>query len=183
MWGFDEERDPKRTLGIRDKQILWERANHKCENPKCKYHKIEISFVEMMPGHKKAWANGGRTTLANSVCLCFKCNKLQGKDSWEVFLKKQGWIDPKVKVKVKVKEILETYTIAQLKLLASKHHIRLSSRTVDGGWFEGTHTVAPTKSQYITKLAGVVTEQELKSPPKPTAPPKKKPRRRAEPLW
>ena len=84
---WDDDRDAKRSLGIRDKQILYDRAKGRCENPACRK---KISFVEMIPGHKRAWSAGGRTTIANSVCLCYACNKKQGNDSWAVFLKKQG---------------------------------------------------------------------------------------------
>ncbi len=75
----------KRTLGIRDKQILYHRAKGKCE---CCSRKIE--FSEMQTGHKTAASKGGSATLRNSVCLCYKCNKLQGTDSWATFIKKMG---------------------------------------------------------------------------------------------
>lgn len=75
----------KRTLGIRDKQILYQRAKGKCEA--C-YKKIE--FSEMQTGHKHAASRGGGATLKNSVCLCWRCNKLQGTDSWATFMKKMG---------------------------------------------------------------------------------------------
>ena len=94
----DDYKDSKRTLSIRDRQILYRRAKKRCENPACGR---EIEFDEMQVGHKKAWSKGGRTTLANSVCLCYRCNKLQGTDSWAVFLKKQGVKDPKAKPKPK----------------------------------------------------------------------------------
>jgi 5-methylcytosine-specific restriction endonuclease McrA len=42
----------------------------------------------MQVGHKKAYSKGGATTLANSVCLCYKCNKNQGTDSFETYKKK-----------------------------------------------------------------------------------------------
>jgi len=48
----------------------------------------------MQVGHKRAYAKGGSTTLRNSVCLCYSCNKLQGTDSWQTFLRKLGK-DPK----------------------------------------------------------------------------------------
>ena len=89
---FDDEHDSKRTLGIRDKQILYRNANKKCQNPVCGK---EIDFDEMQVGHKNAWSKGGRTSLKKSVCLCYRCNKLQGTDSWAVFLKKQGVQDNK----------------------------------------------------------------------------------------
>jgi 5-methylcytosine-specific restriction endonuclease McrA len=82
MW---EERSKKRILGIREKQILYQKANHKCQA--CGK---EIDFTEIQVGHKTAWSKGGSTTLRNSVCLCYRCNKLQGTDSWQVFMKKLG---------------------------------------------------------------------------------------------
>lgn len=75
----------KRTLGIRDKQILYERAGKKCEACGKK-----IEFSEMQAGHKKAASKGGKATISNSVCLCYRCNKLQGTDSWATFMKKKG---------------------------------------------------------------------------------------------
>jgi 5-methylcytosine-specific restriction endonuclease McrA len=87
----------KRTLGQRDRQILFSQAGGRCKNPYCKK---KISYPEMQIGHKKAFSRGGNTTLKNSVCLCYSCNKLQGTDSWEKFLKKQatarGQAEPKV---------------------------------------------------------------------------------------
>ena len=84
---FGNDNDSKRTLGSRDRQILYRNANDKCENPACRK---KLRFDEMQVGHKKAWSKGGKTTLANSVCLCYSCNKLQGTDSWVAFLKKQN---------------------------------------------------------------------------------------------
>ena len=120
---WDDDRDAKRSLGIRDKQILYDRAKGRCENPACRK---KISFVEMIPGHKKAWSRGGPTTLANSVCLCYACNKKQGKDSWAVFLRKQGYEDPKEKMKQR----LEALSVKQLKYLADKHHIKVKGQVV-----------------------------------------------------
>ncbi len=75
----------KRTLGIRDKQILYRRAKGKCEACGRK-----IDFDEMHSGHKNAASKGGSATLRNSVCICARCNKLQGTDSWATFMKKMG---------------------------------------------------------------------------------------------
>src|SRR4030042_4786889 len=101
MWG-DDGRDSKRALGIRDKKILYRNANGKCENPTCGK---EIEFDEMQVGHKTAWSRGGNSTLRNCVCLCYRCNKLQGTDSWATFLKKQGVVDPKTKLKNSLKAL------------------------------------------------------------------------------
>jgi 5-methylcytosine-specific restriction endonuclease McrA len=73
----------KRTLGTRDKQILYRRAKGKCEACGKK-----IDYDEMQVGHKRAYSKGGATTLANSACLCYRCNKLQGTGSLATLKKK-----------------------------------------------------------------------------------------------
>lgn len=84
--GFgNSSKTKKRTLGIRDKQILYRRAKGKCEACRKK-----IEFDEMQSGHKNAASNGGSATLRNSVCLCARCNKLQGTDGWATFMRKMG---------------------------------------------------------------------------------------------
>ena len=75
----------ERTIGIRDKQILYRRAKGRCEACGRK-----IEFDEMHSGHKNAASKGGSATLRNSVCICARCNKLQGTDSWATFMKKMG---------------------------------------------------------------------------------------------
>ena len=170
---YYDDNNYKRTLSIRDKQILYLRANKRCENPACGK---KLDFTEMQVGHKTtAWSRGGRTTLKNSVCLCYRCNKLQGTDSWATFLKKWGVEDPKVKLK----QSLETLNIKQLKLLAEKHHIQIKGQIV-----EDSFRKAPTKRQYINKLSGIVTEQELKSIPKETPRTvKRKKQRKSDNFW
>jgi len=85
--GDDNNRSSKRSVGIRDKKLLYRNAKSRCENPTCKK---KIEFDEMQVGHKTAWSKGGSTTFKNSVCLCWRCNNLQGTDNWIVFLKKAG---------------------------------------------------------------------------------------------
>ncbi|UCC17291.1 MAG: hypothetical protein JSU58_01735, partial [Dehalococcoidales bacterium] len=98
-----------------------------------------------------------RTTLANSVCLCHGCNKRQGTDSWETFQKKQGKQDSKTIMK----KLLQALSITQLKTLAQKHNVTIEG-TMVYDLFE-IKRKAPTKSQYINKLASVVTEKEISS--------------------
>ena len=157
LWGFDDDRDSRRTLGERDRQILYRNANKRCQNPACNK---KIEYDEMQVGHKTAWSRGGSTTLRNSVCLCYRCNKLQGTDSWAVFLKKQGHEDPKIKMK----KSLEGLTVSQLKLLAQRHGVKVSG-TIEEDLFS-IRRLPPTKRQYINRLSGVVTEAELRSPTK-----------------
>ena len=82
---FGNNRDAKRTLGTRDKQILLQHAGKKCEN--CGKR---LDYASMVVGHKNAWSKGGSTTLRNTLALCYTCNKLQGTDSWATFQRKQG---------------------------------------------------------------------------------------------
>jgi len=161
MFLWDDERAGKRTLGIRDKQILYRNANKRCQNPACGK---KIDFDEMQVGHKTAWSKRGKTTLTNSVCLCYRCNKLQGTDSWAVFLKKQGVEDTKVKQAKEVKQYLDSLSISQLKYLVKKHNVVVKGEIVEDLFTY--YRKAPTKSQYIKKLSGIVTIQELRSVPK-----------------
>jgi len=80
--GFGPKRK-KRTLSTRDRQILYRRAKGRCEGCGKK-----IDYDEMQVGHRRAYSKGGATTLANSACLCYRCNKLQGTDSLTTLKKK-----------------------------------------------------------------------------------------------
>ena len=162
---FDDERDSKRTLSKREKEYLYLRANKKCESCGKK-----IDFLDMEVGHKTSWAKGGKTTLRNSVCLCHSCNRLQGTDKFSTHLRKLGLETPKAQMK----KSLQALTLGQLKALASKHKIKVTGRVVED--FFDSRRVAPTKSQYINKLAGVVSEEELKAIPKESPKPLKKKR-------
>jgi hypothetical protein len=162
MW---DEPKRRRNLGIRDRQILWERAKHKCQACGKK-----IDYTEMQVGHKTAYSKGGSTTLRNSVCLCYKCNKLQGTDSWSTFLKKLGKSTPSNEAKT----ILKTLTVTQLKQLAKKHNITVRGKKVEG-FFDVT-IKPPTKAQYVNTIARKVSIQQIKSFKKniPATPKRKK---------
>jgi hypothetical protein len=162
LFDFDNGRDSRRTLGIRDKQILFRNAKGRCQNPSCNK---KIDFDEMQVGHKTAWSRNGSTTLLNSVCICYRCNKLQGTDSWGVFMKKQGIVTEEAKAKqakMNNKQRLEELTLPQLKLLAARHKIKLSGSIEQSLFFK--KKLAPTKADYVKKLSAVVTASELRSP-------------------
>jgi len=130
----------------------------------------EIRFSEMQVGHKTAASKGGNATLRNCVCLCYKCNKLQGTDSWKTFLKKmrkQG------SVSSGVKQTLKGLTLPKLKFLAKKHKIKVKGR-IEEGLFEDRE-LPPTKAQYVTALVKRLTEKDIESDLKEfTEKPKKK---------
>jgi hypothetical protein len=149
IWG--DARVSKGTLSTSDKQKLYLNAKKRCEN--CG-KKIDYAFMEI--GHRnKVYSLGERTTLANSLCLCHSCNKKQGLDSWATFQKKQGKQDPRTTMK----KSLQALSITQLKSLAEKHKVTVEGTLVDE--FSRTKRKAPTKSQYINKLASVVKEKEI----------------------
>lgn len=173
-WLFWDENDPKRTLSSQGRRELYKRAKGRCENPACN-RKIGIDV--MIVGHKKAWSKGGRTTFSNLVCLCYDCNKRQGTDSWAVFLRKQGVEDPKNKLK----NALRALTLIQLKALVKKHKIKVSGTVVED--FFDSYRKAPTKAQYVNKLAKIVTEKELASISKQTPRRVKKKRRTRSDDW
>jgi len=156
--GDDNSRSSKRSLGIRDKKILYRNAKGKCENPACKK---KIEFDEMQVGHKTAWSRGGATTFKNSVCLCYRCNNLQGTDSWIVFLKKQNIAveDPNGEKK-EVKKLLIAKSIADLKALAKVHGYKVSGEVVEG-YFD-SYMKSPTKAQYINLLSSKLKLADLR---------------------
>ena len=158
---WEDEPKRKRTLGINDRQILYRKAGKRCENPTCKK---KIDYDEMQVGHKTAYSKGGATTLTNSACLCYRCNKLQGTDSWAVFLRKQNVSDPKKVKRETVKDRLKSLTITQLKSLSKKHNITVRGR-VEEDWFE-KRKLPPTKTQYINRLSIKLSISDLKTIPK-----------------
>lgn len=149
---FEEERDSKRRLSEREKKILFERAKGKCEICGKK-----ISYLEMQQGHNRAWSKGGATTLKNSVCLCYKCNTLQGTRTKKQLLKDLGKKDPSAELKQNLKSL----NISQLKSLAKKYNVKIRGKTEDMGLF-GSKKIAPTKNQYINKLAKIVSDSDIK---------------------
>ena len=179
-WGDDDDRDSRRSLSPAQRWELYKRAKGKCENPKChrKNRKIEFEYMEV--GHKLAWSRRGRTTLANSVCLCHDCNKKQGTLSWAAFMKKEGVKD----TKTAIKEHLQGMTLGQLKLLAKKHNVKVSGYIEEGGLFTPDRRIAPSKSKYVNKLSKVLTPQKVRLVPKEAPKPAKKKRRtRSRDTW
>lgn len=176
MLSFWDEGPSKRTLGIRDKQILYRNAKGRCQNPACGK---KIEFADMQVGHKKAASKGGKATFKNCVCLCYTCNKLQGTDSWKTFLKKQGVKTESSKSRV----TLEGLSMPQLKFLAQKHHIKVKGR-VEESIFE-SYRKPPSKAQYVKALARVVSEKDINSELKgmPRVEKKKRKRRREESIF
>jgi len=170
---FGEEVPARRTLGTRDRQILYDRAQHKCEN--CDK---ELGFSDMQVGHKNAYSRGSGTTLRTVVALCYGCNRKQGTDSWEVFQRKQG----KTVAIDNIRHVLSGLSVQKLKYLAGKHGIKLKGTFVEGGLFEDDYYRSPPKTRYVKELARVVSEKDIKSELKsmPAPAPRKRTRRTSD---
>jgi hypothetical protein len=112
------------------------------------------------------------------VCLCYKCNKLQGTDSWKTFLRKLGK-QGSVSSRSGVKQTLQGLTLPKLEFLAKKHKINVKGR-IKEGLFED-RKLPPTKAQYVTALAKRLTEKDIESDLKEfKQKPKKKRKKRSE---
>lgn len=168
MW---DDEPVRRTLGTRDKQILLERAGRICEA--CGK---ELDYSEMQVGHKIAASKGGSASLRNSVCLCYRCNKLQGTDSWAVFLKKMG----KQSKDSGTKNILKGLSLQKLRFLAKKHNVKVRGRTEEG-WFP--EYVPPSKRQFVNALAKQISKNEIEASLKEIPQSSKKKRKRKTSDW
>lgn len=111
----------------------------------------------MQVGHKTAASRGRSATLRNSVCLCYRCNKLQGTDSWAGFLKKMG----KESKDSRTKRILKGLSLQKLRFLAKKYHVNVKGR-IEEGWFRDKY-VPPSKRQYVNALAKRISENEIEA--------------------
>lgn len=155
---FDDDSGRKRTLGARDRQILYRNAKGRCENPACDR---KIDYDEMEVGHKIAYSKRGTITLKTAKSLCHRCNKLQGTDSWETFLKKQRVSDRGADSKAQTKASLERMKLDELKQLAKKHGIKVKGRTEQ--YLFGDRVMAPTKAQYVKQLSKVLAEEKQRT--------------------
>ena len=167
LWA-DESR--KRSLGTREKKILYERAGGKCE-----ICEKEISFLEMQVGHKKAHSKGGNATLKNTACICYKCNNLMGTDNWNTFLKKMGKQPEKNQI-TENKNSLKELPLPKLKFLAKKFGVKVKGRTEEA--FLSTETYAPTKTQFVNALSKKLSVEDVKNGLKEYVEPTKKKKRK-----
>lgn len=126
-----------------------------------------ISFTNFEMGHNKAVAKGGSNSVDNLRPICRTCNSSMQKQSIESFKKKYFPTEKdkqEKQLKQSLKQSLDTLTIKQLKSLAEKYNIKVKGKIVEDSW--DSHTAAPTKSEYVKKLSGIVTAKDLKSLPK-----------------
>jgi len=63
-------KDPKRAFNTEERNVIWLKAEKKCE--KCK--KLLPELIDMHADHNFKHSIGGRTVFANARCLCISCN-------------------------------------------------------------------------------------------------------------
>lgn len=133
---------------------------------RCKKCKRIFPLDILEVDHITPRASKGSNRPSNLQLLCPPCNKKKG-----------------TKLPAgQVKKSLQALNIKQLKFLADKHKVKVKGQIVED--FFDSYRKAPTKSQYINKLAGVVTEKELSAIPKETKKPtKKRKRKKSEDFW
>ncbi len=95
----DSKRDNHRSLSASDKQILFNKANYRCQNPYCHTKGRKLIYSELTAGHGDAWSKGGPTTPENSVALCYACQRMQSTKTWKEFLYIQKNIGRNIKNK------------------------------------------------------------------------------------
>lgn len=57
---------------------VYERQQHRCNNPDCPKQGIELEFEEMEGDHITPWREGGKTVIENCQMLCRDCNRRKG---------------------------------------------------------------------------------------------------------
>ena len=60
------------------KLAVFERQNHRCNNPDCPNRDVEFDFAQMEGDHITPWREGGRTVMENCQMLCRDCNRRKG---------------------------------------------------------------------------------------------------------
>ncbi len=148
-------RDSRRTFTQTQKNEILVQQDYKCA--KC-HTRLDVRIAEYH--HIKGWAAQGRTVIRNGAALCPNCHKLTThKERLKSIEIKSSGTQPVSS------QTLEKLSTKQLKFLAQKHHIRIKGSTRWSLW-DGDYTNPPTKRQFITKLKGLVTVNDINTLPK-----------------
>jgi predicted restriction endonuclease len=143
-------RDRRRAFTITQKNEILYQQDTRCAV--C-HVKLDLRVVEY--DHIKAWAASGRTITQNGAALCPNCHRLKThKERLKSIDRKSTEMKPALSFS------LDELSTKQLKFLAQKHHLRVRGST---GWnlWDGDYTKSPSKRQYIAKLKGVVTANDI----------------------
>ena len=159
-WFEDDDKPKRKSIPKALKDTVWSKyiGADKAEG-KCYVCKRTIHITEFDLGHNKAVSKGGRNNITNLRPICRTCNTSMGTTSIEVF-KARHFDTPKADLKPS----LQSLSITQLKLLAKKHGIQIKGKVVESLF--DSYTKPPTKTQYVNRLARIVTAREISSIPK-----------------
>ena len=150
------------------KDNTWKKYMGNKPEGKCYCCRMEtISVFNFEVGHNKARSKGGSDQIENLRPICKTCNTSMATQSIESFRAKHFTSNRSkststhsvIKRKLASRQRLNELTLKQLKFLASKHKIKISS-TVWEDILGNTTRQAPTKRQYVNKLFGIAREGE-----------------------
>ena len=149
MWDEPKKTVPKKLL----RRMIWERDKGICQV--C--HRMADQF-DWELGHNRARSRGGKLTFKNTYVVHSSCNRSQQTLSLKSVRRMIGAPETEHD---RVKRLLDSLTMKQLKDLAQKHGVKLHTK-VREGFFEDT-VVRPGKRQYVNALAKVVTLRQVQA--------------------
>ena len=151
---WDDEEPTRRAPPKALKRLVWDRDRGICQicNKKADPFDWEL-------GHNRAVARGGKLTVKNTFVVHSFCNRSMATKTKAELARALGVTTPAAQAR----EALARLSMAQLKVLAKKHGIRVKGSTTEGSFFwSETERKPPTKKQYVNALAKVLTPQAVK---------------------
>jgi len=151
-WADDE---PKRKVPPKVlKRLVWDRDRGICQI--C-HRKADPFDWEL--GHNRAVARGGRLTIKNTFVIHPSCNRSMATKTRAELARTLGLSLPGAQAR----EALSKLSMAQLRVLANKHGVKVKGRIEEGVFFwSENERKPPTKRQYVNALAKVLTAEDLK---------------------
>jgi len=107
----------------------------------------------------RAVARGGRLTIKNTFVIHPSCNRSMATKTRAELARTLGLSLPGAQAR----EALSKLSMAQLRVLANKHGVKVKGRIEEGVFFwSENERKPPTKRQYVNALAKVLTAEDLK---------------------
>jgi len=156
MATFLWEDEPKKRKTIPKKllrQAVWKRDQGRC---RVCGHRVDPNDWAL--GHNRARSKGGKLTFKNTYVVHPLCNRSQRTLTLKETRRLIG--SPETDQE-KVRRLLNSLTVDQLKNLATKHGIRLRGKVVDS--FLWRETLPPSKRQYVNALTKVVSIRQVQA--------------------
>jgi hypothetical protein len=150
FWGDDEPK--RRTPPTVLRRLVWDRDQGICQI--C-HRRAEPDDWQL--AHNRAVVRGGKLTLKNTFVAHPLCNRSMATKTRAELSKTLGIESPARKSR----EVLDKLSMAELKVLAKKHSVKVKGRTEEGLWFR--EKKPPTKRQYVNALAKALSADDVKN--------------------